>query len=110
MKKANIVLDNKSTGLTIIEKMSFERVDAVQDALGFAFHPDELDEDDELDERYLALWHVFLATVGWTDNEYWAEYKSRSHLRNCPDCGKLMDKEGDHVDENGKPKNDSKSN
>lgn len=97
MKKANIVLDNKSSGLSIIEKMDFENVDMVQDVLFCAFHPDELGEDDQLDDRYMALWHIFLVSVGWTDNEYWEEFKSRP--RKCPGCGEMMDKDGNHVDD-----------
>lgn len=100
MKKANIVLDNKSTGLTIIEKMDYEGIDAFHDALCFAFYPDGIKDDDEdLDVRFLALWNIFLSSVGWTEDEYWDAYKLRP--RHCPDCGTLMDKDGNHVDKNG---------
>jgi hypothetical protein len=97
MKRANIVLDKHSTGMTIIEKMDFDKVNAVQDALLFAFHPEELGEEDQLDSRYLALWNIFLASVGWTEDEFWEEFKARPN--HCPDCGKLTDADGDHLDE-----------
>ena len=84
MKKANILLDDQSTGLTIIEKMDFDSIDNIHGALLFAFHPEELGDDEDFDDRFIALWHIFLATVGWTDDEFWAEYKSRSHQ--CPKC------------------------
>jgi hypothetical protein len=99
MRKANILLDNQSTGLTIIEKMDFESVDNVHSALLFAFHPEELGEDEFFDDRFMALWHIFLASVGWTDDEFWSEYKSRPH--NCPSCGVKTNAEGDHVDNDG---------
>jgi hypothetical protein len=101
MKKANIVLDNQSTGLTIIEKMSFEDVDVVFDVLHDVFHPNGLDEDkdEHPDARFLALWTLFLSSVGWTDDEYWEEWKSRPH--HCHDCGAQIDKDGNHIDEDG---------
>lgn len=86
MKKANILLDEQSTGLTIIEKMDFESVDDVHSALLFSFHPTPLEDDEMLDDRFVALWILFLASVGWTEDEFWVEYKSRSHDK-CPKCG-----------------------
>ncbi len=97
MKKANIVLDNQSTGLTIIEKMDYDGIDSVHDALCFAFYPDGISEDEDLDDRFMALWTLFLASVGWTEDEYWKEYHSRP--RHCHGCGSLMDKDGHHLDD-----------
>lgn len=97
MKKANIVLDNQSTGLTIIEKMDYEGLDAFHDALCFAFYPNGIDDEEDLDVRFLALWHIFLSSVGWTEDEFWDEYKSRP--RHCHDCGALIDRDGNHIDD-----------
>jgi hypothetical protein len=99
MSRDKLLAQAKAEGLAVVEKMDFEDVDMVQDTLFVAFHPDpdEIGEDGELDNRYLALWHIFLTSVGWTDAEYWQEYKTRPH--HCPDCGELTDCDGDHVDE-----------
>jgi len=97
MKKANIMLDDKSTGLTIIEKMDFDKVNAVQHALGYAFIPEDLGENDNIDNRFFALWHIFLVTVGWTEDEYWAAHKAQDH-NHCPDCGAPTDEDGEHGD------------
>jgi len=86
-------------GFTKIKKMDFELVDTFQSTLAFVFFPeglDVVDDTDDVNDRYLALWHIFLATVGWTDNEYWAEYKVRPH--HCHDCGSLIEND-EHVDE-----------
>jgi len=97
MKKANITLDGDSTGLTIIEKMDFEGIDAVHDALCFAFYPDGIDGDDQIDNRFISLWYMLLASTGWTEDEYWEEQKAQSH--SCPDCGNEMHANEDDLDE-----------
>ena len=70
-------------------------MDFVQDALFIAFHPHEVDEEGP-DERYLALWTLFLASVGWTDHEYWAEWQSRPHP--CNDCGETHDEDDENLE------------
>lgn len=87
MKKANIVLDGHSTGVTIIEKMDFADVDCVFDVLMDSFHPGGL-KDEEPDVRFLSIWRLFLISVGWTEDEYWDEWHSLPHT--CPDCGEIM--------------------
>lgn len=85
MKKANILLDDQSSGLTIIEKMDFEYIDAFHDAICYAFHPNGIGEDEPLDDRFMALWTIFLYSVGWTEEEFWEEY--RIHFpRKCEKC------------------------
>jgi hypothetical protein len=84
MKTANLF--NDSIGLTIIKKMEFEGVDAVHDALFFAFHPTEIDDDEDLDDRFMALWTLFLAAVGWNEEDYWDEYRSRPNKCICSKC------------------------
>ena len=96
MKKANILIDNQPSGFTIIEKMDFECVDAFNDALNFAFYPDGIDDDEDLDVRFLALWHLFLSSVGWTEDEFWETYKSRPCK--CGKCGVQMDNDGNPID------------
>jgi hypothetical protein len=82
----------------VIEKMDFESVDNVFDALHFAFHPQGMDNPDyELDIRCLALWTLFLTSAGWTEDEFWAEFESRPQGNICQDCGGLIDDSGHHV-------------
>jgi hypothetical protein len=99
MKKANIVLDEQSTGLTIIERMDFERIDAFFDVLHDTFHPNE--SPDEFDVRFISFWKLFLVSVGWTENEFWDEWDKRPHT--CKDCGAHMDEDGNHVDDVSNP-------
>jgi len=89
MKKANIMLDDKSTGLTIVEKADFLGVDAIHDALCFAFYPDGIGDEEEISDKFMALWHISLATLGWTEDEFWEEFNM--HRETCPDCGGKMD-------------------
>ena len=84
MKTANLF--NDSIGLTIIKKMDYDGVDAVHDALGYAFHPDGVDDDEGLDDRFMALWTIFLSSVGWNEEDYWDEYKSRPNKCICNKC------------------------
>lgn len=77
----NIISD---VDLKIIKRIPFESVDFVFDALHDAFHPNGL-ENKEPDTKFLALWNLFLHTVGWTDEEYWDEYDSH-----CGVCGKRL--------------------
>jgi hypothetical protein len=82
MKTANLF--NDSIGLTIIKKMDYDGIDAVHNALCFAFYPHGMDDDDEdLDDRFMALWTIFLSSVGWNEGDYWEEYHSRPHTCTC---------------------------
>lgn len=74
-----------------IPRMDFDNVDMVNETLFCAFHPDGLGEDETIDERFMALFTVFLASVGWTEAEYWAVIHEREHK--CPTCGSLQDEE-----------------
>lgn len=82
MKKANLF--NDSIGLTIIQKMDFAGLEAVHDALCFAFYPNSIDEDEDLDVRFMSLWNLFLSSVGWNEDEFWEEYHEKYHQ--CPNC------------------------
>lgn len=91
------VLDD--TMIATIVKMDFEGVEAVFDALNFAFHPAPLMEGDELDRRMLALWNLFLVSVGWSEDEFWDEVNHRDACckeHTCVDCGKSLDEDGEH--------------
>jgi hypothetical protein len=84
MSKSKKSLTNKSDKFTVIEKLEFEKVDAVFDALHYAFITEEdMEEERDIDSRFLALWNIFLASVGWTEDQYWAEHKKQ---HSCPKC------------------------
>lgn len=82
---------------TPITKLDFEGVDAVHSALCFAFMPNGLGEEDILDDKFLALWTLFLVSAGWSEDEYWEEYEN--HPSFCQDCGEELDEEGRHLDD-----------
>ena len=63
--------------------MSFEQVDNFQYALLFAFHPDGLEEDEDIDERFLAIWTIFLSMSGWTNDEYWQHFDENHKCEEC---------------------------
>jgi hypothetical protein len=67
-----------------MEKMDFEQVYGVFDALNIAFHPNGIDEDG-LNDHFQALWVLFLSTSGWTEDEFWEEMeKGEEHV--CEKC------------------------
>jgi hypothetical protein len=72
-------------------KFDFEGVEFIHDALCFAFYPDGLEDDEELDNRFLALWGMCLATAGWDEGEFWDELHERRHNEKCPECGSPME-------------------
>jgi hypothetical protein len=78
-----------------IPKMAFEDVDMVNDVLFSAFHPDGLEEDEQVNDRFLALFTVFLAAVGWTEAEYWEVIHERQHT--CPHCGSMQDEKEEEL-------------
>ena len=67
---------------TTIEKMPFEAVQDVFWSLNMAFHPDGIG-DEGVDARFLSLWRLFLCTVGWNEDQYWAISEERDE---CEDC------------------------
>ncbi len=68
--------------------MDFEGVYMVFDSLYMAFHPNGEGEDD-VDNRFLALWTLFLASVNWTEDQFWDTLDSHEHT--CPDCQKELE-------------------
>lgn len=54
----------------IQSKIPLEEVEHVFGALISAFHPDDIGEDGP-DQRFLALWTLFLQCAGWNEDEYW---------------------------------------
>jgi hypothetical protein len=74
---------------TTIVKMDFELVEDVFFTIHHAFHPNGFDNGEEVDDRFVALWHLFLFTTGWTEDEFWATSKEHEHT--CPDCGAPID-------------------
>jgi hypothetical protein len=81
----------KKAELVTFEKMRFDEVNAVFDVLHYAFHPEGYTEEEGLDNRMLALWNMFLCSVGWTEEEYWET------LENSCEC---EDHEHNHEEEN----------
>lgn len=66
--------------------MDFDDVYMVFDALYGAFHHDtELPEGD-VDNRFVALWTLFLASVGWSEDLFWNTLDGHEHT--CPECRK----------------------
>ena len=84
MKK--LLIENLSENITLIQKVEFEAVDEVFNALDFAFHPEGFEDDP--DERFLALWRLFLISAGWCEDDYWMELEYRHHK-----CDKCKEKE-----------------
>jgi hypothetical protein len=64
--------------------MDFEGVDMFFDGVFAAFHREGLDGDEMTDPRFIALWTLFLASVGWTEEEFWEEQEHFNH--SCPKC------------------------
>ena len=78
-------ITNNSKNVAIIDKMDFESVDDVFSSLFGAFHPNGIQgEEDHADPKFIALWTLFLASVGWTEEEYWAE--EENHVHTCEKC------------------------
>jgi hypothetical protein len=68
---------NSDRQYSVIERMDFDLINDVCSELYFAFHANQPEEEDEdVDPRFLAVWGVFLATVGWTEEEYWEVYEA----------------------------------
>ena len=108
MKKANILLDGNSTGFSIIEKMDFELVDNVFDALHMAFHSDDDHENDDVDMRFMAFWNLFLCSTGWTEDEFWETWEERAcHCPKCGEKGIMVDVDGNPIDTKSIEKDDA---
>ena len=82
MKK--LLIENLSENITLIQKAEFEAVDAVFEALDFAFHPNGFEDDP--DERFLSLWRLFLVSAGWIESDYWMECEFRASHHKCDKC------------------------
>lgn len=52
-------------------KMSFDQVNSFFNALDYAFHPRGISKDEGPDDKFIAIWTIFLNFSGWTENEYW---------------------------------------
>lgn len=70
------------------EMMDFEGVYMVFDSLYMAFHPNG-EGDGDVDNRFLALWTLFLSSVNWTEEQFWDTLDSHEHT--CPDCQKELE-------------------
>lgn len=76
--------------------VDYEAVDFMYAALRNAFLTD--DEDDNVYEsesfrRFLALWHLFLVSAGWTEEEYFDEREDHLSDHECPKCQEESKKE-----------------
>ena len=72
---------SRSSGAKM-EKMNFDEVYLVFDAMHLAFHPDG--NFDEIDDRLQSLWTLFLCSVGWTQEEFWSVLDSEDSK--CEKC------------------------
>jgi hypothetical protein len=75
----------------IVQKMSFDQVDFVFDALTNAFYPNGFDED-IFDDSHKALWVLFLNSAGWNEEEYWDEVKEH---HTCTCCKEESEKQSE---------------
>lgn len=65
--------------------MNFDQVYMVFDSMHLAFHPSG--DFDDPDPRLQALWTLFLCSVGWTSDEFWATLDSENgDDMVCEDC------------------------
>lgn len=96
MKKEKQVVASSKSKVKVIDKMEYRWVDEVFHSLNMAFHPDGFEKDQEPDERFLAHWHLFLVSVGWTEDEFWEASENLEHT--CPDCGSEIDHEDDDLE------------
>jgi len=79
-------------------RMDFGNVDCVFNSLIRAFHPNGL-ENEDTDDRFIALWTLFLNCGGWTEEEFWAEFHRRDEENICMECGESLDENGEHLEE-----------
>jgi hypothetical protein len=80
-----------------IDKMDYDSVYQVFDTLHFVFGAGD---GEEIDDRCQALWVLFLSSVGWTQEEFWAEW-DQEHENTCSDCGgKIIDEVVDKKKQN----------
>lgn len=86
-----LLVENLSENLVAIQKMDFEHVDSVFDVLCHVFHPEGVGNNDP-DERFLALWKMFLVSVGWNEDDYWEEVDFRKDDCICPKCKEEQEK------------------
>ena len=66
--------------------MDFEAVYSVFDALYSAFHYDTDLPEGDVDGRFVALWTLFLCSVGWNEDLFWETLDSHEHT--CSECRK----------------------
>ena len=79
--------------MKISERMNYDLVYQMFDTLHFVFGV----EGEEIDDRCQALWILFLSSVGWTQEEFWAEW-DKEHDEVCPDCGEPRHSHDDKID------------
>lgn len=85
MKNIDDFVSSIKENVKVVEKFNFERIDAVFEALMFAFYPDGY-EDDLFDDRWKALWVLFLNAAGWTEDEYWDYWHEHEEHYVCDSC------------------------
>lgn len=83
MKKANISINNENSGLSVVERMEYEKVEAVYDAMNFAFYKEE--DDEHYDDILHSLLILFFSSVGWTFDEFIEQYEERNPCT-CGNC------------------------
>lgn len=66
-----------------IRKMSFDQVDQVFESLDYSFHPKGVAEGEQLDDRFNALWTIFLSYSGWSEEEYWEAKREDCECEVC---------------------------
>lgn len=106
MKK--LLVESISEKVTLLQKVDFEAVDEVFDALNFAFHPNGLGEE-EPDDRFISLWKIFLSISGWSEDDYWMELEFRKEHCKCEKCREKEELEKANQEKGNTPP-DQKSN
>lgn len=73
------------TNEALDERMDFDSVYGVFDSLHYAFHPNGIG-DEGVNDKCRALFVLFLASVNWTENEFWDEMDAQSEHHQCDSC------------------------
>lgn len=73
-----------------MEKFDFDLVESVYFSLWHSFHEENDDESEEdikefeVNRTFLALWHLYLNSSGWEEDEFFQELENR--VEQCEDC------------------------
>jgi len=70
-----------------MRKFDFDSVESVYFSLWNSYHPEQTggEENFEIDFTFMSIWHLYLRTSGWTEDEFFEEMDNR--VEEC-DCDK----------------------